>query len=240
MDLLRRRPPTSALVYFGLAAVCAVAAVTLMSSYRHHVEATRPDVGPAVSVVVAASDLVRGTVLAEPALTVQPFPSSLVPPGALTVVDEAIGRTLVADIADGEVVTRTRVGSSEAGPVAALVPPGLRAFVLRSGVPAGTLRSGDLVDVIATYGAGGGRPYTDTVATEVQVLKVLDAIEGLSASGVDAGVQVVVLADPETVETLARASALGVVTVSIAGSDEVGSPGAAMGEASPAPGYLDG
>ena len=50
----------------------------------------------------------------------------------------------------------------------------------------------------------------------------------------------VVLADPTTVETLARASALGVVTVSIAGPDEVGSPGAAMGEASPAPGYLDG
>ncbi len=160
-------------MYFGLAAVCAVAAITLMDAYRQHVEATRPDVGPAVSVVVAGSDLVRGTVLAEPALTLRPIPSSLVPPGALTLVDDALGRTLVADIADGEVVTRTRVGSSEAGPVAALVPPGLRAFVLRSGVPAGTLRSGDLVDVLATYGAGGGRPYTDTVATEVQVLKVL-------------------------------------------------------------------
>jgi len=240
MDLLRRRPPTSALVYFGLAALCAVAAITLMDAYRRHVEATRPDVGPAVSVVVAASDLVRGTVLAEPALTVRPIPSSLVPPGALTLVDDALGRTLVADIADGEVVTRTRVGSSEAGPVAALVPPGLRAFVLRSGVPAGTLRSGDLVDVLATYGAGGGRPYTDTVATEVQVLKVLAAAEGISASGADTGAQIVVLADAATVETLARASALGVVTVSIAGPDEVGSPGAAMGEASPAPGYLDG
>ena len=240
MDLLRRRPPTSALVYFALAAVCAVAAITLMDAYRRHVEATRPDVGPAVSVVVAASDLVRGTVLAEPALAVRPIPSSLVPPGALTVVDDALGRTLVADIADGEVVTRTRVGSSEAGPVAALVPPGLRAFVLRSGVPAGTLRPGDLVDVLATYGAGGGRPYTDTVATEVQVLKVLAAAEGIAAAGTDTGVQIVVLADPGTVETLAKASALGVVTVSIAGPDEVGSPGVAMGEASPAPGYLDG
>jgi len=226
-------------VYFGLAAVCAVSAVTLMETYRQRVEATRPDVGPAVSVVVASSDLVRGTVLAEPALAVRPIPSSLVPPGALTVVDDAVGRTLVADIADGEVVTRTRVGSDEAGPVAALVPPGLRAFVLHSGVPAGTLRSGDLVDVLATYGAGGGRPYTDTVATEVQVLEVLTASEGISTSGTDTGAQIVVLADPTTVETLARASALGVVTVSIAGPDGVGFPGAAMGEASPAPGYLD-
>ena len=62
----------------------------------------------------------------------------------------------------------------------------------------------------------------------------------VDGSGTDTGVQIVVLADPATVETLARASALGVVTVSIAGPDGVGSPGAAMGEASRAPGYLDG
>ena len=62
----------------------------------------------------------------------------------------------------------------------------------------------------------------------------------VDGSGTDTGVQIVVLADPATVETLARASTLGVVTVSIAGTDEVGSPGAAMGEASRAPGYLDG
>ena len=226
MNLLRRRPPTSALVFFGLASTCAVAAIILIESYRSHIESTRPDVGPPTTVIVAAADLIRGTWLTDSTVQTRDIPSSLAPPGSLTTVEEVVGQVLVADIANGEVLTRTRLGAEGAGPVAALVPPGLRAFVLGSGAPPGTLRSGDLVDVIATYGAGGGRPYTDTVATGVQVLKVLESSDGAGGAsagvGTDAGAQVVVLADPDTVELLARASVLGVVTVSIAGPDDTG------------------
>lgn len=240
MEFLRRRPPRSALVFFGLAALCAGAAIVLMGAWQRQVVATRPDVGEPTPVVVAAADLIRGTQLADAMLEIRQVPASLVPPGAVEQVEDAIGQTLVADIAVGEAITTTRIGSAGSGPIAALVPAGLRAFVLHSGVPEGTLRSGDVVDVLATFGAGGGRPYTDTVATDIQVLRVLVTPEGLTASVDEAGVAVVVLADPETVEVLARASALGIITISIAGPETAGFPGGAVGEASPTPGYLDG
>jgi Flp pilus assembly protein CpaB len=94
-------------------------------------------------------------------------------------------------------------------------------------VPAATIGPGDVVDVLATYGAGGGRPFTDTIVSGVEVLTVLDAGDDTSAiAGAPGGegAAIVVLADPDTVEALARAVALGVVTVSIAGPDEVATP----------------
>jgi Flp pilus assembly protein CpaB len=215
----RRRPPTSSLVLFGVAACLAAGAVAAVGSYVRRVETTRPDLGPAVPILVASSDLVRGSVISDASAVVTSLPRDLAPPGSFSSSDQILGRTLVADIARGEPFTSTRVSGSGQGPVAALVPDGLRAFVLRSGMPAGSLAPGDVVDVIATYGAGGGRPYTDTVATEIEVARVLgEAPGGLAgSSGADAGVAIVLLTDPLTVEALARASALGVITTSIVG-----------------------
>ena len=102
------------------------------------------------------------------------MPSTLAPPGSLTSLEQVDGRVLVADIAEGEALTESRLGGARAGPIAALVPPGLRAFVLPSGPPAGTVRPGDEVDVLATYGANAGRPYTETVAPALQVLDVVE------------------------------------------------------------------
>lgn len=229
MNLLRRRPPTSSLVLFGIAACLAAGAVAAVGSYVRRVESTRPDLGPAVQILIASSDLVRGSVLTEASSAITSIPAELAPPGSFSSSDQILGRTLVADIARGEPFTSTRVSLPGVGPVAAVVPAGLRAFVLRSGMPAGSLAPGDVVDVIATYGAGGGRPYTDTVATGVEVARVLDEASGggLAASSSDAGLAVVVLTDPVTVEALARASALGVITTSVVGSAELQGSGAA-------------
>jgi Flp pilus assembly protein CpaB len=224
MELLRRRPPRAAVVSAGLAVACAVAAVAVVTVWAREIEASRPDLGPPAQVVVANADLVRGTELAARSLTVETMPSSLVPPGSLTAVEQAVGRVMVADLAAGEVVTRTRVASRGAGPIAALVPPGLRGIVVASGVPSGVLRPGDLVDVIATYGSSGGRPYTDTVATALSVVRVLPEEQGFGAETPGrSGASIVLLADPATAEGLARASALGLITVAIAGP-QAGSP----------------
>ena len=149
-------------------------------------------------------------------------PTMLVPPHAVVAVDHAAGRVLVADLAEGEVVTATRLALAGTGPVAAQVPPGLRAFVLPVGPPAGTVRPGDRVDVVATYGANGGRPYTDTVATALEVIDVVDggapAVAGSSAAS--SGPPIVVLSDPLTVEGLARAASLALLTIAIVGPDE--------------------
>ena len=103
--------------------------------------------------------------------------------------------------------------------MAALVPPGLRAFVLPAGPPAGTLRAGDEVDVLATYGANAGRPYTETVATALQVLDIVEGAPQMAgtSSGAQAGPPIVVLADPLTVERLARAASLALLSIAIVG-----------------------
>jgi pilus assembly protein CpaB len=220
MDLFRRRLPRGALVSAALALACAAIAVGLVGSWAERVRASRPDLGTPVPVVVAATDLVRGTTVSTSMVSTRSLPSAVVPPGALTSVDDADGRVLSGDLAQGEVLTGTRIAGDGVGPVAALVPPGLRGFVLSSGVPADVLGPGDLVDVLATFGANGGRPYTETVATALTILRVLRDTEAIPGSEPSrGGASVVILADPETVERLARASALGVISVSISGAE---------------------
>jgi|GEM_PF-1254452 len=220
---LSRRLPRSAVAWFGGAALAAAGAMLAVRAHVATLEATRPDVGPPTPVVVAAADLTRGSSLVPDSFRVVDVPSTLVPPGSLTGLEQVAGRVLVADIAEGEALTETRLGGARAGAIAALVPPGLRAFVLPSGPPAGTVRPGDEVDVLATYGANAGRPYTETVAPALEVLDVVDADGAVAiASGPGAppaGPPIVVLADPSTVERLARAASLGLLSIAIVGDD---------------------
>lgn len=208
-------------MWFAGAALAAIGAVLAVQAHLATLEATRPDVGQPTAVVVAASDLMRGTTLDATSLRAVDLPSTLLPPGAIATPEQAGGRMLGADLAEGEVLTETRLAGTGAGPIAALVPPGLRAFVLPTGPPAGTVRPGDEIDVLATYGANAGRPYTETVAS---ALEVLDVVEGSApvatgAGGAPAGPPIVVLADPLTVERLARASSLALLSVAILGDE---------------------
>jgi len=83
-------------------------------------------------------------------------------------------------------------------------------------MPAGSVRAGDRVDVLATF--GGQRPYTDTVATGLEVLTVLAAEKGaFTASGADLGPALVLLVTPDAAERLAYATAFADLTVTIAG-----------------------
>ena len=221
LNVFRRKLPRSAIMWFAGAALAAVGAVLVVQAHVATLSATRPDVGQPTAVVVAASDLMRGTTLDATSLRVIDLPSALLPPGAIPTPEQVAGRVLGADLAEGEVLTETRLAGAGAGPVAALVPPGLRAFVLPTGPPAGTIRPGDEIDVLATYGANAGRPYTETVASALEVLNVIDggAPVATGASGAPAGPPIVVLADPLTVERLARASSLALLSVAILGDD---------------------
>jgi pilus assembly protein CpaB len=219
----RRRLPRSAVAWFGGAAIAASGALLAVRAHVATLEATRPDLGPPTPVVVAGADIQRGSTLAPASFLLVDVPSATVPPGSLTSLEQVAGRVLVADIAEGETLTRTRLGEGGSGPVAALVPPGLRAFVLPAGPPPGTVRAGDEVDVLATFGANAGRPYTETVASSLEVLDVVrgDRIAVASAPGAGAaGPPIVVLADPSTVERLARAASLGLLSIAIVGDGE--------------------
>jgi pilus assembly protein CpaB len=213
-----RRWSTASRLFALLAVASGIAAFAIVREYAARLEALRPVVGQPMPVVVAAADLTRGTTIGASMVRVAPLPSTLAPPGSFPDATELEGRVLLTDVAEGEAITRTRLAARSAGPVAALVEPGLRAAVVDSGFPAGAVRPGDRVDVLATY--GGERPHTETVASGLEVLRVMTSSP---TSPVGSGSDVpslVLLVSPLDAERLAYAKAFADLTVSIAPADE--------------------
>jgi pilus assembly protein CpaB len=196
-----------------LALAAGATSFLVVRGYAAEIEALRPSAGAPITVVVAATDLARGTTLSETDLLVREFPAPYAPPGVIEEPEDAVGLTLVSDLAEGEPLTGTRVRGA-GGPVASLVPSGLRAFVVAAGLPPGAVRPGDHVDVLATF--GGPHPYTDTVGTGLEVLSVLDEPAGTFEASGTSGPSLVLLVSPETAERLAHATAFAQISVTIA------------------------
>ena len=94
------------------------------------------------------------------------------------------------------------------------MPSGLRAFAIASAVPSRAVRPGDRVDVLATF--GGPHPHTETVASDLEVLMVIDRSEGGSVLGSGAqGPSLVLLVSPDTAERLAYAASFGTFSIAI-------------------------
>jgi pilus assembly protein CpaB len=196
-----------------LAVISGAAAYVLVDWYATRLTELTPVTGDLVPVVVAARPLSRGAVLGEDALAVRRMPANFAPPGRIGDVARVAGISLVSDVAEGEPITRTRLGV-EGGAVAALVPDGLRAFPITPGLAPGVVREGDHVDVLATF--GGPRPYSDTVASGLEVLSILEPDGGAIASAGDVGPSLVLLVSPEVAEELAYASAFADLAVTVA------------------------
>ncbi len=196
-----------------LAVACGASAFLLVDGYAARLEALQPVAGEPVPVVVASRALERGTVLAQDELRVALVPEAFAPPGRAASATELTGRTLVTDVAEGEAITRTRVDVG-GGPVASLVPDGLRAFPIQVGSSASSVRAGDRVDVIATF--GGPHPYADTVASGLEVLAVVEPSAGAFQAGGASGPSLVLLVGPEVAEKLAYATAFADLAVAVA------------------------
>ena len=220
--MLRRRWPLASKILAVLGVLAGALAFVVIRGYQERVEALHPAVGPLVTVVVAAGDLGRGSLVGDDMLRTASIPEAFVPPGAVRDAAAVTGRVLTADIDAGEILTRSRLAGPRVGPVAALVPEGLRAVVVPSGVPPGTLRAGDRVEVYATY--GGGQPHTELVASGVEVVRILT--EGSTGGGIGGvtptageGVDLVLLVEATTAEQLAYAQAFAQLQVAILGVD---------------------
>ena len=210
----------------ALAVVSGTSAFGLIRGYAARLEALRPEVGPRVAVVAAARPVIRGSALELEDLMLAEIPEAFAPPVALRSVGDAVGRVTLADLAPGEVVTATRISDGRTGPLAALVPPGLRALAIPIRAPVDGLVPGDRVDVIATI--GGGRPFAETVGESLQVLRPPQAAASSFAGGAD-GATMVVLTDAETAERLAGAGLDASLTIAVVGPDHP-APGAEAGD----------
>jgi len=227
--LTRKWSPRGKL-FAGLAAVLALSAFGLARSYAQRLSAMDP--GSPTQVLVAAQDMARGTTLEEGMLRIESFPAAFVPSGAATEPADVYGKTILASIDEGEVVTNSRLGDP-AGPVAALVPTGLRAVMVPTDLPLHTVMPGDRVDVLATY--TGGQPYTETVADAVEVLDAIDPGSGGLGDG-PGGPVLVLLADPSSAERIAHAVAAARVDIAIVGPREVTQTPQASASPTPAAG----
>jgi len=218
------RWPSSSRVYLAVSLGLAVAAgLVVRSTLAGARAAGEGGQGPMVDVVVAATRLSRGVPLSTEGLTLAAVPEAYAPPGAFQRIEQAAGRVALSDLATGEVVTQTRLARVRAGPVASLVPEGLRAFAVPSTLPPGSVAAGDRVDVLATYGSG--QPYTETVVEGVEVLLVLGpppptgSDDGLSvdtaAAGIGTPTVLVLLVAPEQQEDLAFARAFADLAVTV-------------------------
>src|SRR5262245_34437733 len=166
-----------ALVFGGSAAVGVHSLLT-------GAKADEPDTVP---VVVASADIPRFTTVTPEMVTYRVCPKDLVPPGALTQIDEAIGRVSYLPLVKDEPVLDGRLAPRGSGRgLAAVVPKGMRAFTIQtpnisSGV-AGFILPGNKVDVLLTLtnpGAndetGGGS--TVTLLQNVEILAVDQRVE---------------------------------------------------------------
>lgn len=207
--------------------VLAVAAGLLVRAHLARYAAVAESVRPDVPVVVAARAVRAGERLSRPDLRLVLVPRAYTPPGALARVEQAAGRVALGDLAMGEAVTATRLARVRAGPVASLVPPGLRAFAVPSSLPPSAVSPGDRVDVLATYGPPRAR--TETVATGVEVLAVVGGQEvpGRSRGALpalpltsNAPTVLLLLVSPEQQSALAYAKAFAVLEVTVGPPEE--------------------
>lgn len=138
----------------GAAAVCAGVAVWIA------VGAMRPDPPPTQVVVVAAGEIPLGTVLDPGSISAAAVPSDAVPAGALTSVEEALGRRTVGAVRPGEVITDARIASSS--------PPdeqfGVMFVPVADSAVVTAVRPGDRIDLLA---ADGTRVVASALVTGV-------------------------------------------------------------------------
>lgn len=167
---------------FGLACglLCMACVGLYIASVNEQAEAARADAlarygGDQVDACVAKRDVAAGETITEADVEVRQWVVDLLPPGALTAAQDAVGKQASASILEGEVITEHRLGVTEAS---IEVPDGLTAV----SVPArdvqavgGALAAGMRADVYAI-----GSTETAKLASQALIVAT-SASEGASS-----------------------------------------------------------
>lgn len=189
-------------------------------------------------IVLASRDIDMGTVLKEEDVKLADWPGT-VPVGASMKTQDVVGRGLTTAIYAKEPVIESRLAPRGAGGgLAAMIPPGMRAFAIRVnevvGV-AGFVVPGMRVDVLISGNRPGGDQSLGTLSkTLLQNLEVLSAGQDFKKDneGKPIAVQVVnLLVNPEQAEQLSLAASQTTIQLVLRNPldrDVAKTPGAAM------------
>lgn len=104
-----------------------------------------------VRAVVSARSISAGASVTERDLAIMDIPRDLVPAGAVTDIDAALGRTLATGMSQGEILTEQRmVGPSLARSLTGTSESKIIAITLADAGIVSALRTGDSVDIVST------------------------------------------------------------------------------------------
>ncbi len=92
--------------------------------------------------------------------------------------------------------------------------------MIPSGLPPGSVRAGDAVDVFGSF--GGAQPHVETVVEAAEVGQVLAAGAADASDAAPSGPAIVLWVDPSTAGRLAFAAAFATLTVAVTGTDAAG------------------
>src|SRR5579871_3710711 len=165
-------------------------------------------------IVLAARDIDIGSVLKEEDVKLADWPGA-VPVGASSKTQDVVGRGITTAIYAKEPVIESRLAPKGAGGgLAAMIPPGMRAFAIRVNEVVGVVGfvvAGMRVDVLISGNKPGGDQSMGTLSkTLLQNIEVLSAGQDYKkdAEGKPIAVQVVnLLVTPEQAEQLSLAAA---------------------------------
>jgi pilus assembly protein CpaB len=196
----RRRRPLQALARAASWHRRKLAVVAAIASVLTGISAAAPE-GPAtITVVKARSQLSGGMLLSASDLVVDRVVASDAPEGVLTDPNQLVGKTLVAPVAQNQMMTLLTTTAARTS-----VLPGHVIAPLRLGDSALTalLRPGDVVDVVAAD-PEAGEPAT-VVASNVRVVTVPEAPNDRAGPDPDGGL-VLIDVDSRTAAIVAQAA----------------------------------
>jgi len=204
-----RRLTRSAPVYW--VAVVALAAVTGLTAARlvGRAEAAAARYGSLRPVVVASRPVAMGAVLRPGDVAVRDLPASFLPERHVAAAAAAVGRTAVVALFPGVPLVADQLAPEGLQGVAALLPPGTRAVSVPGGGASAPVRTGDVVDVLATFDpSASASPSAAAEPTFAVAVAALVVDVGDDAATVAVG--------PEEAKRVAFAVAHGVVTLAVA------------------------
>ena len=182
---------------------------------------------PTVKVLIATADIPAGVPLDEKNVAFKDVPRSAAPVGAVTKLEDAVGKPLIARAVPEEIILEAKLGGADSIRASHQIPKGMRVATVSVDATkshSGLLRPTDRVDVICAY-----KVTEPDRRQSTHVKTVLDYIEVFAVDNVRAGREgevdvavknVSLLVTPEQFQLLKAAEEVGDLDLSLRNRDD--------------------
>jgi len=217
---------TRTILVIFLALICGAAMAAGVMQTNRPKKAEAVSVMDTEPVLVAVASLERGKMVTDADVEVRQWPKGLVPNETLRKSEDAVERVVIGQVVKGELLLDAKLAAKGTGRgLAALVPPGMRAFTVTASKVAsnvaGFVLPGNKVDVLLNLKGGRGDDTgggsTTTLLQAVEVLAVDQRLEAPADNKVDPKglASVTLLVTPEHANLLDLGQNMGVLTLAL-------------------------